>query len=485
MSIRLRLTLLYSFILAGTLAAFSIMLYLTMEHSTRAFMEDTLAAEMDRLVETDKRPLTYLQFPSEQSVGGNETYWQACDSNGNVMGRTDNLRNHILPLSDDGLRRVQGGESVYEVTTINDIPLLVYSKPMPLENGTTGILQVARSIAGQQQATQTLHTSLLIGSAFTLLLAVGGGWFMAGMSLRPIDTMTRTAQMIGTERDLSRRVPYKGPQDEVGRLATTFNSMLAALEMAYQQVAQALQAQRSFIADASHELRTPLTTLRGNLALLQREPPIPADDRKAVLADIVDENERMIRLVNDLMTLARAEYTPGTTLEAVALPPLFNEIERQFRSSHPACDFQVTRVPDTTVTANRDMLKQVLLILLDNAFKFTPTDGQVKLSARQIGNVISIHVRDTGVGIGKDNLPHIFQRFYRADQARNGNGYGLGLAIAKALIEKQQGQIHAESEVGHGSTFTITFCATRKPVSITPQSLEWQAAKPYSYVKTS
>jgi two-component system, OmpR family, sensor kinase len=482
MSIRLRLTLMYSLILAATLASFSVMLYLTMERSTRTFMEDTLAAEMHRLVETDKHPLAYLQFPAEESIGGNETYWQACDAEGNVMGRTDNLRNHILPLSDDGLRHIQAGQSIYEVSIINDIPLLVYSQPVTTPDGTFGILQVARSIAGQQQATQTLQTSLVVGGLFTLLLAVVGGWFMAGVSLRPIDTMTRTARMIGTERDLSRRVPYKGPQDEVGRLATTFNTMLAALEMAYQQVAQALQAQRSFIADASHELRTPLTTLRGNLALLQREPPIPVDDRQAVLADIVDENERMIRLVNDLMTLARAEYTPGTNVEAVALPQLFNEIERQFRSLHPLCDFQITRVPDTTVTANRDMLKQVLLILLDNAFKFTPPDGQVKLSARQIGDVISIHVRDTGVGIGADYLPHIFQRFYRADQSRNGSGYGLGLAIAKALIEKQHGQIHAESELGRGTTFTITFCANREPVAMTPPL--WNHNKQQSLMPT-
>jgi two-component system OmpR family sensor kinase len=459
MSIRMRLTLLYSLILVGTLAGFSTILYLTMERSTRVFMEDTLSTEMKRLVRSNDKPLRYIQWPTSTTANTIETYWQACDGKGNVLGRTDNLRDHILPLSDDGLRRVQAGESFYNVADVDGTPMLVYSQPVVNEGKTTGIIQVARSIAEQQQALGTLQTYLLAGGIFTLLLAVISGWFLAGASLRPIDHLTRTAQVIGTEKNFRRRVEYRGPQDEIGRLATTFNNMLAALEGAYAQVAQALQTQRWFIADASHELRTPLTTLRGNLALLQREPPIAPDDRTAVLADIVDENERMIRLVNDLMTLARAEYAPNLELETVSLQALFSEIERQVGNLPSSrCNFQVQRAPSTPVKAKRDTLKQVLLILLDNAFKFTPA-GCVELSAEQKGNLISIRVRDTGIGIEKDTLPHIFQRFYRGNHARNGNGYGLGLAIARTLVEKQNGHIQAESEPGRGSIFTVTLFA--------------------------
>ena len=184
------------------------------------------------------------------------------------MGQNDNLMSHSLPLSPAGLNRLQSGESLYEVAEVDGTTLLVYNRPVMSQGKTTGILQVARSVADQQQALQTLQTYLIAGGLFTLLIAIGGGWFMAGASLRSIDQLTRTAQVIGSEQDFKRRVQYKGPQDEIGRLATTFNSMLAALENAYQQVAQALQTQRWFIADASHELRTPLTTLRGNLAVL-------------------------------------------------------------------------------------------------------------------------------------------------------------------------------------------------------------------------
>lgn len=482
MSIRLRLTLLYSLILAATLGIFSIVLYVTMAHSTRTFMEDTLAAEMHRVSATNVQSLGYIQWPPT-GLSSDNTYWQACDSKGNVMGRTDNLRDHTLPLSEDGLSQIQNGQSIYEVTPVEGVPLLVYSQPLMSEGSATGILQVARSIAEQEQALLTLRNTLLIGSSLTLVLAAGVGWLIAGVSLRPIDQLTRTAHLIGKDHAFDQRVQYKGPQDEVGRLATTFNAMLSALENAYQQVAQALQAQRSFIADASHELRTPLTTLRGNLALLQREPPIAPDDRKAVMIDIVDENERMIRLVNDLMTLVRAEYAPDVKREAVSLAPLFAEIERQAKGLCPSCTFRVAQVGDLQVKAHRDTLKQVLLILLDNAFKFTPENGYVELHAEERGGKVHIQVRDIGIGIANDNLPRIFQRFYRVDPARSGTGgYGLGLAIAKALIEKQFGSIQAQSRSGFGSTFTITLVAHEGLTPVAYSSSDHLVAN-YSYAK--
>ena len=462
MSIRLRLTLLYSVIVVATLGAFSVALYLTMAYSTRAFMENTLAAEMKRLEGTNAQALGYTQWPVN-AVGESETYWQACDSQGNVMGRTDNLDEHHLPLSPDGLNRVQAGTPTYEVTRINAVPLLVYSQPVVVDGETIGILQVARSIAEQEQALGVLQASLAGGGVITLLLALGGGWLMAGASLRPIDHLTRTAQMVGKERDFKRRVEYRGPQDEVGRLAMTFNDMLAALENAYQQVAQALQTQRWFVADASHELRTPLTSMRGNLALLQREPPISAADRQAVLTDIVAENERMIRLVNDLMTLARADDAPALPIEPVQLAPLFAELERQTSVLAPACTFEVAHVPNLIVDARRDSLKQTLLILLDNAFRYTPSDGQVTLTAKQQGTDVLISVRDTGVGIAPDKLPHIFKRFYRADSSRHGDGCGLGLSIGQALIEQVGGTIEAQSTLGEGSQFTIRLRRSAEP----------------------
>lgn len=456
MSIRLRLTLLYSFLLAVTLSGFGVLLYITMEHSTRVFMQDTLRAEMDGMLRTSTAPVNTLLLPSP-NVGVGESYWQACDSTGKVMARTDNLGSHSLPLSPDGLQQVQAGQPIYEVTEVNSVSMLVFSHPVTDETGaTTGILQVARSVEEQGQAMHSLQILLIGGGVITLLIGAGIGWLMAGVSLRPIDSLTRTAHSIGVERDFSRRVTHTGPPDEVGRLATTFNEMLAALEGAYQQVAQMLQAQRWFVADASHELRTPLTTLRGNLALLNRQPAITEEDRKAVLADIVDENERMIRLVNDLMMLARAEHQTTVELEPVPLGDLLAEVERQARPLKPTIHFVLKPAADVSVLARRDALKQVMLILLDNAFKFTANGGTVEINTVQRGSRLAIQVRDTGIGIARDKLPHIFRRFYRADESRHGGGYGLGLAIARALVEQQGGMIEVESEAGQGSTFTVT-----------------------------
>jgi two-component system, OmpR family, sensor kinase len=447
MSIRLRLTLLYTTLLALSLTGFSVLLYLTLAHSTRSFMEMTLASEM--------RNAIHFSPASGEATLVSETSGRSCNSKGTVMGHSTNLNQSMFPVSDDGTRQIQSGEAIYEITTIDNTSLLVYSRPQFIDGQITGIVQVARSVSEQEQALQSLQSALAVGSLLTLSLAVAGGWMLSGAALHPIDQLTRTATLISEDGSFNHRVEYHGVQDEVGRLAATFNRMLQSLETAYQKMAQSLEAQRAFIADASHELRTPLTTLRGNIALLQRDPPITLEDRWAVLADIVEENERMIRLVSDLLTLARADYAPEVKLDSVLLPSLVAEIQRQAAGYDRSTVFCIGYVPNVEVLAKRDMLKQVLLILLDNAFKFTPAHGEIEISAEQRESSICLSVRDTGIGIAHDKLPHIFQRFYRADPSRNGTGYGLGLAIARALVERQHGQIMVRSEVGKGSVFTV------------------------------
>jgi len=251
-------------------------------------------------------------------------------------------------------------------------------------------------------------------------------------------------------------VDYRGPPDEVGQLATTFNGMLQELQGAYRQTERTLQQQRRFVADASHELRTPLTTIRGNLGLLQRQPPIAEDDERAVLSDMVDETNRLIRLTNDLLVLARSDA--GRALRQVPVPigPLVDDICRQGKLLGATQTIVCEAVPEVSVVGDPDAIKQVLLILLDNALKFTPEGGTITLRAAVLDRMAAIHLHDTGPGIAPEALPHIFERFYRSDEARSGEGAGLGLAIAKELIEAQHGQIGVESELGKGSTFTVT-----------------------------
>jgi signal transduction histidine kinase len=187
-----------------------------------------------------------------------------------------------------------------EMVTIDGEKFLTRSVPVVVRGRVIEIVQVARSVADQERYLSTLRRVLVVGGAVAVAFAFVSGWIMAGVVLRPIHRITQTARAIGEARDLSRRVQYGGPNDELGELATTFNTMLAQLEQAYKQ-------QQQFVADVSHELRTPLTTLRDNLGLLRREPPISDEDRAEVLSDMEDECERLIRLVNNLLTLARAE----------------------------------------------------------------------------------------------------------------------------------------------------------------------------------
>jgi signal transduction histidine kinase len=335
-------------------------------------------------------------------------------------------------------------------------------------------VQLARSLAEQDEALLTLRRTLIIGSAFVVLLAFIAGWFLSGAALRPIQRITDTAQVIGAQRDFDRRVDYHGPPDEVGQLATTFNGMLNELQGAYRQTEQTLQRQRRFVADASHELRTPLTTIRGNLGLLKRRPPIAEEDERAVLDDMVEETDRLIRLTNDLLTLARSDAGRSLRCEPVPIDPLVEDVCRQAKLLGEGRTIVCETVPGESVMGDQDAIKQVLLILLDNALKYTPAGGTITIGAGILPEVqpkartephsdslredrmASIRIADTGPGIAPEDLPHIFERFYRSDESRTGSGAGLGLAIAKELIEAQHGRIGVTSTVGKGSTFTVT-----------------------------
>jgi signal transduction histidine kinase len=270
---------------------------------------------------------------------------------------------------------------------------------------------------------------------------------MAGLVLRPVDRITQTAHAIGAERDFGRRVDHSGPNDEIGQLATTFNEMLGELQAAYQQ-------QRQFVADVSHELRTPLTTIRGNLGLLRREPAVSAEERADILEDVTEESDRLIRLVNDLLALAHAESGRQLRSEPVRVKPLVEDVCRQARLLDPERVIVCDDVRDVAVAGDQDALRQVLLILMDNGL--THTTGPVTVTAEAVDETVAVRVCDAGPGIAPEVLPHIFERFYRGDNASVESNIGLGLAIAKALVEAQGGTIAVESQLERGSVFTVT-----------------------------
>jgi signal transduction histidine kinase len=207
---------------------------------------------------------------------------------------------------------------------------------------------------------------------------------------------------------------------------------------------------------AAHELRTPLTTMRGNLDLLLREPPLAAAERRDVLTDLIAETERVSRLVDDLLTLASADARRPLQSQRVPVAPLLDLLCRQAALLAPDRVLLCHSEPDLAVLGDPAALKQVLLILLDNALKFSPPGSTVTVSADAQGPEVALGVEDRGPGIAPDLLPHIFERFARGDAARSARGSGLGLAIAKALVDGQKGTLTVETRVGAGSRFTVT-----------------------------
>ncbi|HSQ02484.1 MAG TPA: ATP-binding protein [Burkholderiales bacterium] len=455
MSIRLRLTLLYSGILALTLIALGVVLMVSVSQVNLRTLEDSLRDDARRLIYSREFRLDRLGYDPRR-IAEPDTYLQSVDATGAIVARTTNLGDFQLPVDDDDLRTASNGQSWTQIVATDNGRLFVFNQPIVLRGQLLGVMQLARSLAEQDESLETLRNALLIGSVFVIVLAFIIGWVLSGAALRPIQRITDTAQIIGAQRDFDRRVDYRGPPDEVGRLATTFNGMLNELQGAYHQTEQTLQQQRRFVADASHELRTPLTTIRGNLGLLRRRPPIAEEDQQAALSDMTDETNRLIRLTNDLLVLARSDAGRSLRHEPVAIAPLVDDVCRQAKLLGEQRTIVCEAVPEASVMGDQDAIKQVLLILLDNALKFTGEGGTITMRAACADRVAAIRIHDTGPGIPPETLPHIFERFYRSDESRTGSGAGLGLAIAQELIEAQHGQIAVESEIGKGSTFTVT-----------------------------
>lgn len=327
MSIRLRLTILYSAIVGLTLIAFSTDLFVVQSESTLGTVRASIVQQADRFANFPRR----LEHPDEAPPSGllPGRWTQVRGPDGAVLARTTDLVSTTLPLSTEGLRVVLTGSTWTEIAQVEDGPVLIYSQPFTAQSGAINIVQVAAPLAERGQALSNLRSILIVGSSLVSLAAFAVGWLLGGIVLEPIHRITRTARAIGAEHDFSRRVQHQGPGDEVGQLAVTFNTMLSELETGYRRLEQALDSQRRFVADASHELRTPLTTVRGNIELLSLNPPLVAREQAEVVADTKDEVERLIRLVNQLLVLARTDA--GRTLRTEPLPvePLLDDVCRQ------------------------------------------------------------------------------------------------------------------------------------------------------------
>ena len=265
---------------------------------------------------------------------------------------------------------------------------------------------------------------------------------------KPLEDIATVARQITRADDLSRRVPYANRPDEIGDLARAFNQTLERLERLF-------RTQQRLLADVSHELRTPLTAIRGNLDLMSRMGEADPESMAAIQAEI----ERMTRLVGDLLLLARAD-SGGLPLErqVVELDSVLFEVYRQVRMMDAPVFIELVEVDQAIVMGDIDRLKQLFINLVENAIKYTPPGGEVQLSLSKKAGWAQLEITDNGIGIPAENLPHIFDRFYRVDKARTRaqGGSGLGLSIAQWIAQAHGGAIRVTSTVGEGSTFTVT-----------------------------
>ena len=282
-----------------------------------------------------------------------------------------------------------------------------------------------------------------------VLLATLLGLAVTRAALRPVHRLTTAVEDVARTGDLTRRVP-SGGSDELARLATSFNTMLAALDAS-------LRSQRQLVADASHELRTPLTSLRTNFELLARGQPADPDDRRAMEADIVSQLERLGRLVADLIDLARDEHAPVARLP-VALDDIVHRAVGTMASYWPGLDFAVETAP-ATVIGDEGRLERAVMNLLENAAKWSPPGGRIDVSARD-GEVV---VRDHGPGVDATDAPFVFDRFWRAPAARSMPGSGLGLAIVRDVAQSHGGTVTLDPPDGTGATFRLHLLAVTPP----------------------
>ncbi len=340
---------------------------------------------------------------------------------------------------------------------------------LPIQQG--GIVSYVEALTplGRLDASiQAFRITLPILGLTSLVAALVGSWAIAGRALRPVARMTQTAQTITVSQDLTRRIDMPAHRDELGRLAATFNEMLASIETAY-------HTQQRFVADASHELRAPLTAIQGNLELLHRHQSMPEAEREEALSEVTREANRLSRLVADLLALARADAGVPLKHRLLDLDEVVLDAFREARQLSQGQTLTLDPFETIQVIGDEDRLKQLVLILLDNALKYTPANGSITLGLQRLETGSKITVRDTGVGIPPGDLPHVFERFYRADPARGRDpgGTGLGLPIARWIVEQHGGKITLESQPGQGAIATVYLPLPGGP-PLTPLSIPQQ-----------
>jgi heavy metal sensor kinase len=448
-TIRLRLTLWYMALLAVILVAFSGFLYFNLSSNLHAELDRTLlgaAQELQEELEVKDGELRIGETPDQLQSG---TLFALYNRSGQLVGSNASR----LPPVDVAAALTQGTRSqqAFDSVRIGTDPWRVLTMPIAESRQIMGILLVADSEGEVEAALARLLLLLSISLPAILLLAVGGGLFLAGRALNPVDRITRTAAAISAE-DLSSRLNIPETPDEIGRLAATFNQMLARLDRAFQR-------QQQFTADSSHELRTPLALLTAQIDLALERCRTPFEYKQFLLS-MREDAARMRQLVGELLTLARADAgQEALCLEVIETGSLTEEVVEAMRplAGERGVGLHLCEMTQCQVLGDQTRLMQLLVNLVDNALKYTDPGGSVTVSASAEDGWAIFQVQDTGVGVAPEHMPHLFERFYRIDRARSQaeGGAGLGLAICQWIVAIHGGTIEVASQVGIGTIITI------------------------------
>lgn len=457
MPIRWRLTIFIALTIGAVLVALSLSLFLLLRDAALSDVEDTVRDRALAAAQTVESGGELAADEAERSSLGDE-FVIVRDGRGEIL---DPAFLQSVPKEEinDPLwsRALETGEPVGgEADYSPGAPDYVYAVPVNPPEGEARVVEAGRPYAS---ATKTLNafTALLIGAVLTaLVLSVGGAYLLARTALAPVNAVVRSARRIGA-RDLSKRLPVSQPGDEIGRLTSTINDLLARLEAAFVCQEETLARQRRFAADASHELRTPLTSIAGHARILKSWGTEDLETIRKSATRILEQSERMRELVEDLLAVARGDEGAPPELAPEDLGAVATEAVDAARATaggKVVIEYLPPKGP-FEASFDRDQIYRAAMILLDNAVKYTPEGGVVSLSIGENDDGVWLAVSDTGVGIPAEDLPRVFERFYRADPARGQGGAGLGLSIARQIAEAHGGEVEAKSKPGKGSTFVL------------------------------
>jgi two-component system, OmpR family, sensor histidine kinase MprB len=433
MSFRLRVTLLAATAVAVAVAGSAAVVYVVVRHQLLGELDSSLAGRVRQFVEHPGpgSDLGYVRLGPQAPLGGPLTYAQVIDSTGRGA-RVD------LPGLDRAKTLAEtGGRPFYTDGTVDDTHVRVYAAQV----GNGIVIQVARSLTEVDHTLHRLGLYMLLIGLVGVGIAGGLGLVVASAALRPVESLTSVAEEVAATRDLSRRIDVHS-EDELGRLASAFNEMLGALD-------RSVKAQRRLVADASHELRTPLASLRTNIEVLAGGKELPAEEREKLLADVIGQTEELSALVGDLVEIDRER---PAEVEDIRLDELVKNAVARAKVRAPRVLFR-TQVQESLVRGAPGQLDRAVSNLLDNAAKWS-SSVEVDVSGTEVT------VRDHGPGISNEDLPHVFDRFYRAANARNLPGSGLGLAIVRQVALTHGGEATAENAPDGGAVFRLRLPAT-------------------------